>query len=57
MWTDETKLELFGKGHLFTEKEMRHSKKRTQSLQSNMVEVQRCFGVALLLLALDALTV
>ncbi len=40
---------------LFTEKEMRPSKKRTQSLQSNMVEVQRCFGVALLLLALDAL--
>ncbi len=42
---------------LFTEKEMRPSKKRTHSLQSNMVEVQICFGVALLLLALDALTV
>ncbi len=41
---------------LFTEKEMRSSKKRTQSLQSNMVEVQICFGVALLLLALDAFT-
>ncbi len=30
---------------LFTEKEMRSSKKRTQSLQSNMVEVQRCLGL------------
>ena len=42
---------------LFTEKEMRYSKIRTQSLQSKMVEVERCFGVGLLLLALDALTV
>ncbi len=56
--TDETKVELFGKGHgTVYRKEMRPSQKRTQSLQSNMVEVQRCFGVALLLLALDALTV
>ncbi len=30
---------------LFTEKEMRPSKKITQSLQSNMVEVQRCLGL------------
>ena len=30
---------------------MMPSKKRTQSLRSNMVEVHRCFGVALLLLA------
>ncbi len=59
LWTDETKVELFGKGHHGTvyRKKMRPSKKRTQSLQTNMVEVQRCFGVALLLLALDALTV
>ncbi len=42
---------------LFTEKEMRPSKKRTQSIKSNVMEVQICFGVALLLLALDAFTV
>ena len=42
---------------LFTENEMRPSKKRTRSLRSNMVEVHRCFGVALLLLAPDGLTV
>ena len=56
MWTDETKVELFGEAHfvLFTEKEMRP--KKTLSLRSNMVEVHRCFGVALLLLAPDALT-
>ena len=29
---------------------MRLSKKRTQSLQANMVELDRCFGAALLLL-------
>ena len=57
MWTDETKVELFGKAHYCTvyKNEMRPSKKRT--LRSNMVEVHRCFGVALLLLAPDALTV
>src|SRR4029434_7450181 len=33
---------------------MRPSKKTTRSLQSNMVEVHRCFGVALLLLEPDA---
>ena len=42
---------------LFTENEMRPSKKRTRSLLSNMEEVHRCFGVAFLLLAPDALTV
>ena len=42
---------------LFTENGMRLSKKRTQSLQANMVELDRCFGAALLLLEPDALTV
>ena len=59
LWTDETEAELLEKDimALFTEREMRQSKKRTQFLQSNMVEVHRCLGVALLLLALDASTV
>ena len=45
MWTDETKVELFVKHIIvpFTENKMRPSKKRTLSLQSNMVEVHRCF--------------
>ena len=41
----------------FTENEMRPSKKRTRPLLSNLVEVHGCFGLALLLLAPDALTV
>lgn len=41
-----------------TENGMRPTKKRTQHLpQTNMVEVLRCFGGVLLLLAVDALTV
>ena len=42
---------------LFIEKEIRPSKKRTRFLWPNIVEVHRCFGVAFLLLAPDALTV
>ena len=56
MWTDETKVELFGKAHYCTVYR-KPFKVRTRSLRSNMVEVHRCFGVALLLLAPDALTV
>lgn len=41
-----------------TENGMRPTKKRTQHLpQTNMVEVLRCFGDVLLLLAVDVLTV
>ena len=41
LWSDETKVELFGKGHQHRvfRKKMRPSKRRTRSLQSNMVEV------------------
>ncbi len=53
LWTDETKVELFGKGHHGTV----YRKRNEAFKEKNMVEVQRCFGVALLLLALDALTV
>ena len=42
---------------MFTENKMKPSKKRTSSLQSNMEEVQWCFGVAVLPLALGALNV
>ena len=42
---------------LFTENKMRPSKIRTRSLRLNMVEIHRCFGLVLLLLAPDALTV
>ncbi len=60
LWTDETKVELFGKGHhgtVYRKRNEAFKEKNTVPIQSNMVEVQRCFGVALLLLALDALTV
>lgn len=41
LWSDETKVELFGKGHQHRvyRKKMRPSKRRTRSLQSNMAEV------------------
>ena len=53
MWTDQGRA-LYCTLYiivLFIENEMRPSKKRTRSLQSNVVEVHICFGVALLLLA------
>ena len=56
----ENVLECFLAKHvilLLTEKGMRPTKKRQQYLQSNMVEVQRCFGAVLLPLALGALIV
>lgn len=54
LWTDETKVELFGKALHST---VYRKRNEAQYLQSNMVEVQRCFGVVLLPLALGALTV